>query len=580
MDKKEVVKTLDETATLLELEGADFFKVRAYRSASRALESSGMEPGAHSTVKDLQEIKGIGKNIAGHIIELISNGTFADYERLKTSTPPGLMAMLRIPGMGAKKVRYLFDNLGISDMETLEQACLENSLSVLPGFGKKTQDNILKGIQAVKRYRQKFLYSQVIDQAESILEKVKKGGSVIRASLAGSLRRKKEIIKDIDIVASTDKPEMVMELFTGLDDVGDVIARGSTRSSIRLANGINADIRTVEDWQFPYALHHFTGSREHNTAMRSLAKKSGIKMNEYGLFKGKELIKCKSEKDIFGVFGMQYIPPELRENYGEIEAAQKGQLPALVELSDIKGIIHIHTTYSDGKMTLEQAARKAMDMGFSYIGISEHSRSARYAGGLRKEDIDEYLAEIDRLNQRLEGFTIFKGIESDILNDGSLDYDDRILERFDFVIIAIHSNFNMSKKDMTKRIIKAMQHPYAAILAHPTGRLLLARDPYEADMEEIIDAAAQNNVDLELNSSPFRLDLDWRYGKYTKQKGVKVFINPDAHTLDGLHDYSFGVNIARKGWLEAKDIANTMDAGKMARYLENKKEGISWKENE
>jgi len=573
MDKKDVVRILDQTATLLELGGADFFKVRAYRGASRALESSGMETDINTKAKDLQATKGIGKNIAGHIVELISSGTFAEYERLKASTPPGLLVMLRIPGMGAKKVKYLFDNLGISDMETLEQACLENRLSVLPGFGKKTQDNILKGIHAVKRYQQKFLYSQVIGQAELILEKLRKGGSVIRASLAGSLRRKKEIIKDIDIVASTGEPEMLMELFTGLDDVEDVIARGSTRSSIRLASGINADIRTVEDWQFPYALHHFTGSREHNTAMRSLSKKSGIRMNEYGLFKGKELIKCKSEKDIFGVFGMQYIPPELRENHGEVEAAQKGQLPALVEPSDIKGIIHIHTTYSDGKMTLEQAARKAMDMGFSYIGISEHSRSARYAGGLKEEDIDNYLTEIDRLNEKLEGFRVFKGIESDILNDGSLDYDDRTLERFDFVIIAIHSNFNMSKNDMTKRIIKALQHPYASILAHPTGRLLLARDPYEVDMEKIIDAAAQSNVDLELNSSPFRLDLDWRYGRYAKQKGVKVFIDPDAHTLDGLYDYSFGVNIARKGWLEAKDIANTMDAGKMADYLENKRKG-------
>jgi len=573
MDKKDVVRILDQTATLLELGGADFFKVRAYRGASRALESSGMETDINTKAKDLQATKGIGKNIAGHIVELISSGTFAEYERLKASTPPGLLVMLRIPGMGAKKVKYLFDNLGISDMETLEQACLENRLSVLPGFGKKTQDNILKGIHAVKRYQQKFLYSQVIGQAELILEKLRKGGSVIRASLAGSLRRKKEIIKDIDIVASTGEPEMLMELFTGLDDVEDVIARGSTRSSIRLASGINADIRTVADWQFPYTLHHFTGSREHNTAMRSLSKKSGIRMNEYGLFKGKELIKCKSEKDIFGVFGMQYIPPELRENHGEVEAAQKGQLPALVEPSDIKGIIHIHTTYSDGKMTLEQAARKAMDMGFSYIGISEHSRSARYAGGLKEEDIDNYLTEIDRLNEKLEGFRIFKGIESDILNDGSLDYDDRTLERFDFVIIAIHSNFNMSKNDMTKRIIKALQHPYASILAHPTGRLLLARDPYEVDMEKIIDAAAQSNVDLELNSSPFRLDLDWRYGRYAKQKGVKVFIDPDAHTLDGLYDYSFGVNIARKGWLEAKDIANTMDAGKMADYLENKRKG-------
>ena len=571
MDKKEIAKILNETATLLELKDADFFKVRAYRGAARALDTSEVELGADTAIKDLQEIKGIGKNIAGHITDLIASGTFAEYDKLKASTPPGLMEMLKIPGMGAKKVKFLFDKLGISDTETLEQACLENKLAVLPGFGDKTQENILKGIHAVKKYQEKFLYGQIIGQAESMLERVEESSFVKRASLGGSVRRKKEIVKDIDIVASSDKPEKVMELFTTLEDVEDVIARGSTKSSIRLKNGINADIRTVEDWQFPYALHHFTGSKEHNTAMRSMAKKSGIKMNEYGLFKDGELIKAESEEDIFKVFGMQYIPPELRENHGEIEAAKNNDLPDLVECSDIKGIIHIHTTYSDGKMTIEQAAKKAAGMGLSYIGISEHSRSAWYAGGLREEDIDAHLEEIDRLNEKYKDLTIFKGIESDILIDGKLDYDDHLLEKFDFVIIAIHSNFNMPKKDITKRIIKAMENPRAAILAHPTGRLLLARDPYEVDMEEIIDAASEKGVDLELNASPFRLDLDWRYGKYVKDKKVKVFINPDAHTMDGLYDYRFGINIARKGWLEADDIANTMDAGNMAKYLKAKK---------
>jgi DNA polymerase (family 10) len=302
-----------------------------------------------------------------------------------------------------------------------------------------------------------------------------------------------------------------------------------------------------------------------------MAKKSGIKMNEYGLFKGEELIKCSSEEDIFGVFGMQYIPPELRENYGEIEAARNNELPVLVKCSHIKGIIHIHTTYSDGKMTIGQVAKKASLMGLSYIGISEHSRSAWYAGGLKEEDIDAHLDEIDKLNEKYKDLRIFKGIESDILNDGKLDYDDHILEKFDFVIIAIHSNFNMPKKDITKRIIKAMENPHTTILAHPTGRLLLARDPYEVDMEEIIDAASENGVDLELNASPFRLDLDWRYGRYIKDKEVKVFINPDAHTIDTLYDYRFGINIARKGWLEAGDIANTRDADSMARYLKEKK---------
>lgn len=572
MDKRKISKILNETATLLELRDADFFKVRAYRGAARSLDTSEIDLGSDTSVSDLQKIKGIGKNIAGHIKELIRNGTYKEYEELKSSTPPGLMEMLKIPGMGAKKVKYLFDNLEISDISELEHACLENKLAVLPGFGEKTQDNILKGIHTLKKYRERFLYGEIIGQAESILEKMRKNRYVKRASLAGSVRRKKEIVKDIDMVASTDKPEKVMDLFTALDDVKDIIAKGSTKSSIKLKNGINADIRTVEDWQFPYALHHFTGSKEHNTAMRSMAKKSGIKMNEYGLFKNGDLIKCQSEEDIFRVFSMQYIPPELRENYGEIEAARKDFLPVLVNSEDIMGIIHIHTTYSDGKMTLEQVSKEAMGMGLKYIGISEHSRSAWYAGGLKQEDIDAHLEEIDTLNKNFKDFRIFKGIESDILNDGSLDYDDHILEKFDFVIIAIHSNFNMSKKDITGRIIRAMENRHSTILAHPTGRLLLARDPYEVDMEAIIDAAAVNNVDLELNASPLRLDLDWRYAKYAKENGVKIFINPDAHTLETLYDYRFGINIARKGWLEKADIVNTMNAGQLAKYLKAKKE--------
>lgn len=571
MDKKDITEKLDETATLLELNDADYFKVRAYRTAARALDASGIELDASITNKDLQEIKGIGKNIAGHITSLIAKGSFAEYEDLMSKTPPGLMDMLKIPGVGAKKVKYLFSNLDISDIEELEQACLENKLSALPGFGQKTQDNILKGIRSVRKYKERFLYGEIIGQAHSICKKLKDNKYVIRASLGGSVRRKKETVKDIDIVTSTAHPDKVMEFFTTLDDVVDVIAKGSTKSSIKLKSGINADLRTVEDKQFPYALHHFTGSKEHNTAMRSMAKKSGIKMNEYGLFKGEKLIKCKSEEDIFKTFKMQYIVPELRENRGEIEAALEGSLPVLVEDSDIKGLIHIHTSSSDGRMTLEQAAGRASEMGLEYIGVSEHSASAWYAGGLAEDKIDSYLKDIDRLNRRLKKLHIFKGIESDISKDGDLDYSESILKKFDFVIIAIHSGFNMSQKDMTSRILKAMENKYATMLAHPSGRLLLSRDPYDADMEEIIDAAAQYNVDLELNAHPLRLDLDWRYARYASQKDIKIFINPDAHSLEGLSDYRYGVNIARKGWLEKKDIANTMDTEQMAEYFRSKK---------
>jgi DNA polymerase (family X) len=572
MDKKELTKILNETATLLELKDSSFFKVRAYRSAARSLESSDINIDKNISTSELQKIKGIGKGIAGHIADIVNKGSFKEYEELKASTPAGLADMLKIPGMGAKKVKYLYDNLGVTSTVDLEKACMEDRLLNLPGFGKKTQDNILKGIGIVKKYSEKYLYGEIIIEAEKILEKIKQNRYVKRASLGGSVRRKKEIVKDIDIVASTDSPDKVMDYFTSLEEAEDIIARGDTKSSIRLKTGINVDIRTVEDWQFPYALHHFTGSREHNTSMRSMARKAGVKMNEYGLFKNGDIIKCRNEEDIFEFFSMQYIPPELRENYGEIEAAKKGMLPELINDKDIRGLIHIHTTYSDGKMTLEQISKKAQEMGLEYIGISDHSKSAYYAGGLSIQDIEAQLDEIDSLNKSFKRFKIFKGIESDILNDGSLDYNDRILEKFDFVIIAIHSNFNMTKEQITERIVKAMQNRHAAILAHPTGRLLLSRDPYEVDIEAIIDAAQKNNVDIELNSSPFRLDLDWRYLKYAKERNIKIFIDPDAHSLENLYDYRFGVNIARKGWLEKDGIANTMDAQNLDNYFKKKKE--------
>jgi DNA polymerase (family X) len=571
MDKKELTNILNDTATMLELKDSSFFKVRAYRSAARSLESSDINFDKNISISELKKIKGIGTGIAGHIADIINTGSFKEYEGLKASTPSGLFDMLKIPGMGAKKVKYLYDNLGITNTVDLEKACREDRLLDLPGFGKKTQDNILKGIGIVKKYSEKYLFGEIITESEKILEKIKQNSYVKRASLGGSVRRKKEVVKDIDIVASTDNPDKVMDYFTSIEEAEDIIARGDTKSSIRLKTGINVDIRTVEDWQFPYALHHFTGSREHNTAMRSMAKKSGIKMNEYGLFKNGDIVKCRDEEDIFNFFSMQYIPPELRENYGEIEAAKKGMLPKLIKDSDIKGLIHIHTTYSDGRMTLEQVSKKAQEMGLEYMGISDHSKSAYYAGGLSIKDLKLQFEEIDSLNKSFKEFKIFKGIESDILNDGSLDYDEEILEKFDFVIIAIHSNFNMTKKQITERIIRAMKNRYSTILAHPTGRLLLSRDPYEVDIEAVIDAAQKNNVDIELNSSPFRLDLDWRYLKYAKEKNVKISINPDAHSIDNLYDYRFGVNIARKGWLEKDDVVNTLNAQKIDNYFKEKR---------
>jgi DNA polymerase (family 10) len=579
MDKEEVIKIFKEISVLLELKDENPFKIRAYQNAARALEASEIDFSTDLKIKDLTSIKGVGPHIAERIKELIDTGKLKLYDDLKKAVPPGLVEMLAIPTMGPKKIKYLFDNLGISNIGELEYACIENRLIDLPNFGKKTQENILKGIEVLKKYKGKYLFANIIEEAEAVHNKIQDYKYVMRSSLAGSVRRKKEIVKDIDIVASTGRPDKVMDFFTGLKEAEDVISKGDTKSSIRLKSGINVDIRTVDDFQYPYALHHFTGSKEHNTAMRTAAKKENIKLNEYGLFKNSRLIKCSDESDIYSFFSMDWIPPELRENYGEIEAAKNKSLPKLIEEKDIKGIFHIHTTESDGNISLEQVCEHLQKNGFQYAGISEHSKTAAYAGGLKDSDIDQHFEKIDKLNLKYPGFKIFKGIESDILPDGSLDYNQNILSKFDFIIAAIHSSFNLSEEQMTERIIKAIENKFTTMIAHPTGRLLLARDPYKVDIIRIINAAAENNVDLELNASPFRLDLDWRMCKYAKEKGVKIFINPDAHSLKNLDDYKFGVNIARKGWLEKEDVPNTLSAGEISEYLKNKKVKIVRKNN-
>jgi len=582
MGKKEIIKLLNEISIIYEMMDENFFKIRAYANAARALQMSDIDVTKNTPLSELKKIKGIGTHIAEQIKALAETGSLKLYEDLKNSTPPGLFEMMKIPKLGPKKIKYLYDNLAISSVSELEYACIENKLLNLPNFGQKTQENILKGIELLNRFREKFLFASVVEEAQKLHKKIADSPFVIRSSLGGSIRRKNEVVKDIDIVASTDKPREVMNLFTGFEEAEEVIAKGDTKSSIRLKSQINADIRTVSDSQYPYALHHFTGSKEHNTAMRSMAKKFSIKMNEYGLFNDDKLIECKSEEEIFKVFAMDYIPPELRENNGELEAAKNKNIPKLVDVKDIKGLFHFHTNRSDGNMTLQQACNELKKMGLEYCGVADHSKAASYAGGIRDEDIGSYLDEIDALNSEIENFKIFKGIESDILSDGNLDYPDEILKKFDFVIIAIHSNFNMSQKLMTERIVRAMSNKHSTILAHPTGRLLLARDPYDVDIIEIIDAALEYNVDLEINASPFRLDLDWRACKYAKEKGVKVFINPDAHSIEGFHEYVFGVNTARKGWLEKEDVANTMGPDEMNDYLGKKKSlkaGIFYDQN-
>jgi len=567
LDKHQVASVLAEMAAIFEIKGENPFKIRAYQNAARILDGLSDDLETLIQKNELTNIKGIGSHLADHIAELVSTGKLKEYEKLRQSVPAGIFEMLKIPGVGPKKVKALWEKLGITNVGELEYACNENRLVDLDGFGEKTQQKILQGISYIKRFEDKHLFSTAYAAAQEIFMIVAANKGVIRAEIAGSLRRRKELIRDIDILAASEKAAPLMDLFVSLPQVDTITAKGETKSAVVLKSGIAADLRVVSDREFPFALHYFTGSKEHNVAMRSLAKKDSIKMNEYGLFKGERLIACKDEEEIFKKLGLVFIPPELREDQGEIEAASKGKLPKLVEFSDIKGVFHCHSNWSDGTATIEAMAAAAKKLGYSYIGMADHSQSAAYAGGLKPSEVKEQISEIDSLNRRLKGIAILKGIEADILPDGSLDYTDNILSMFDFVIISIHSKFNMKEAEMTKRIIKGMSNRYASILGHPTGRLLLAREGYPVNMHDVIDAAAKHRVAIEINAHPQRLDLDWRYGKYAKSKGVKVVIAPDAHGPEGLLDMAYGIGIARKGWLEKSDILNCLSAEEMMRYF-------------
>lgn len=567
MDKKTVIDILNEIGLLLELKGENPFKSRAYYNAARTIEV--LDDDIEKLIKEdrLKDVKGIGDALNKKLTELVTTGRLEYYDNLKASIPEGLIEMLKIPGLGPKKIKTLYDKLDIKTVGELEYACIENRLVELPGFGEKTQKKILEGIQFIKQFNGKHLFMDAYLEASSLKQYLMDSGLTIRCEIAGSLRRRKEIVKDIDILATCDNPEKLMDVFTKYEGIMDIVAKGETKTSIILKSGINVDLRVVKDEEYPYALHHFTGSKEHNTAMRHMARQMGIKMNEYGLFKGDLLIKCRDEEEIFNNLNLSYIPPELRENMGEIEAAEKGLLPVLIDEKDIKGVFHVHTIYSDGANTLSEMVNAARDRGYKIIGITDHSKSAFYANGLKEEDVLRQLDEIDELNSKYSDIKILKGIESDILKDGLLDYDEDILRRFDFVIASVHSNFKMSKDDMTERIIKAIKNKYTKIIGHLTGRLLLARDGYDIDVYKVIDSVAEYGKIIEINSSPYRLDMDWRYIKYAKEKGVKFAICPDAHRIEGLDDIKYGIGIARKGWLEAKDVINTYDFDELNKIL-------------
>lgn len=569
MDKKQVIEILEEIGTLLELKGENPFKTRAYENAARALRGVSEDLNELVASNRLRGIKGIGEAISEKITTLVTTGTLKYYEDLRRSFPPGIMELLRIPGLGPKKAKKLLDDLGVASIDDLEKACKENRVAKLEGFSAKSQQNLLDGIQQIRQFASRHLYHHAEHAARPLFEAVKKHAKVIRAELAGSLRRHKETIKDIDIVASCKEADRaaIMDFFTKLPTVQNIIAKGDTKSSVLLENGVAADLRLTTDKDFPYLLHHLTGSAEHNIALRGHGQKLGIKVSEWGLFKGEKLIRCKDETEIFAALGMSYIPPELREDMGELEAALKDKIPRLIANEDLKGVLHCHSTYSDGANSIREMAEECRRLGFEYFGICDHSMSVYYAKGLPPERVKQQHKEIDKLNAELKGFHIFKGTECDILPDGKLDYPDNVLASFDFVVASIHSSMNMTEEQATKRLIKAMEHPAVKIIGHPTGRLLLGREGYPINHRKVIEAAAELGVSIEINASPHRFDLDWRYCKYAAEKGVQISINPDAHEVAGIADIFYGVGIARKGWLRKNEVLNTKSTKEIAKWF-------------
>jgi DNA polymerase (family X) len=568
---REIADFLEEYCTLLELSGADSFRLRAYTNAVRIFENLDADLADIIERDALTEIKGVGKSVAALVGEYARTDSAAAYEKLKSEVPQGLLDMLRVPGLGPRKITAIRSELQIEDLEALEQACRDGRLDQLKGFGKKTQENILKGIEYIRRYQDRSRADLARESAESLLAALRAHPATQRVEVAGSLRRRRETVKDIDFVLSSQAPETAAELFTKHESVAEIVQRGQTKSAVRLHNGLQADLRVVADDEFPYILHHFTGSKEHNVELRARAIDMGLKINEYGLFRGEERIDCIDEAAFFKALGLAYIPAELREGLGEIAAAANGELPELINEQDVRGMLHLHSNYSDGADSIAAMAQAVQERGYTYMGMSDHSQSAAYAGGLKVDAVRRQWDEIDALNEELAPFHIFKGIESDILGDGSLDYADDILEQFDFVVASVHSQFNLKREAMTARIIRAIEHPATTIVGHLTGRLLLDREGYDVDIDAIIAAAASARVSIEINAHPARLDMDWRHVKKARDQGVKITVNTDAHRLSGLDYLSYGIGCARKGWLRREDVPNTLELDAFRHYLQERR---------
>ncbi len=583
MDKAGIVDTLEKIATLLELKGENPFKIRAYTNAARSIETWGGNVAELREPETLEKIPGVGKAIAAKIQELIETGALKFFDELRAEFPEGILELFTISGLGGKKIKALHEQLHIGSIADLQEACATDRVAELPGFGKTTQEKILRALADRVKHAGSFHLGQIAAEAETLRHDLAALEDALQVCIAGSYRRRKEIVRDLDFIVATNAPEVVSTFFVGHPLVESVIARGSTKSSVRLHSGIQCDLRVVTSAEYPFALNYFTGSKEHNIVVRGRALQHGWTLNEYRLAPaaaepaGKKkkaaqpIPEVRQEEDLYRSLGWDYIAPELRENCGEFEAAAAGRLPKLIEKENLRGTFHCHTTASDGRSSLEEMAQAAEELGLQYLGIADHSRSSIQAHGLDEARLRVQMARIRQLNAGRKDFRIFAGVECDILRDGSLDFPDELLAELDYVVASVHSAFTLPEAEMTERIIRAMSNPYVTFLAHPTGRLLLRREPYAVDIPAIIEAAAETGTWIEINAAPKRLDLDWRWWPLAKAKGVKCVINPDAHAVDRLQELWFGIGVARKGWLTKADVVNCLPLGKIEPELARKR---------
>ena len=563
-----IAAIMEQIADLLDIQGANPFRIRAYRNAARTIGGLGRDVKALvDQGKDLRDLPGIGDDLAAKIREILETGKSGFLERLQKQVPPGVAELLRIPGLGPKRVRVLHQDLDVRNLAQCLRAAKDRRIRELPGFGEKTESRIIDAVQAQMSKARRFKLAIAAQYAEPLLAYLESTPGVGKVAAAGSFRRMRETVGDLDVVATAQQPGRVMERFVRYEDIKEVLSHGTTRASVLLGCGLQVDLRVVAPDSFGAALHYFTGSKAHNIAIRRLGQASGLKINEYGVFRGAKRIAGQTEESVYASVGLPYIEPELREEHGEIEAARAGHLPELVELADLKGDLHAHSAASDGRDSIRDMALAAKAHGLSYLAITDHSRHVTVARGLDPVRLSRQIDEIELLNRELSGIQVLKGIEVDILDDGSLDLPDAILSRLDVVVAAVHSKFNLSRARQTERILKALDNPHVSLLAHPTGRLIDEREPYDADMPRIIRKARAAGCCLELNAHPERLDLLDSHCRMAKEEGVLVAVNSDAHSVHEFDNLRFGVGQARRGWLEQNDVLNTRPLAEVRRLI-------------